>query len=127
MRAGLAVERALEAGDVLAARQALGDPPEWPNVVDPYLGDTVLALAIARAPAEAITQLLAQGAGLNDGTALHFACWYDDPVAVRILLDAGANPDTRTRIDDYESPREIAERAGGEAQRALAEWLDAHR
>ena len=177
MRATIAFEHALEAGDLEAAWHALGDPADWPNVVDPYLGDTVLSRAIGCAPLSAIESLLAQGAdpnfrlqddgfpalidvihhrrddraelrrwsdahdvlraviaagaevdvvGLNGGTALHFACWYDDGVAVRMLLEAGADPHRRTTVDDYETPIEIAERTGGAAHRALTEWLREH-
>ena len=32
--------------------------------------------------------------------------------AIRVLLEAGADPRLRTRIDDYETPLEMAERAG---------------
>ena len=32
--------------------------------------------------------------------------------AIELLLEAGADPRLRTRIDDYETPREIAEQAG---------------
>ena len=32
--------------------------------------------------------------------------------AVEMLLEAGADPRLRTRIDEYETPREAAERAG---------------
>jgi ankyrin repeat protein len=35
-----------------------------------------------------------------------------DATAVQILLENGADPDLRTRIDDYESPLEIAKAAG---------------
>jgi hypothetical protein len=31
--------------------------------------------------------------------------------AVRLLLDAGADPELRTRVDEYETPREMAVRA----------------
>jgi uncharacterized protein len=34
------------------------------------------------------------------------------PVAVRILLEAGTDPALRTRIDDCETPGELARRAG---------------
>ena len=33
-------------------------------------------------------------------------------LAVQILLDGGADPDLRTRIDDYETPCEMANAAG---------------
>jgi hypothetical protein len=32
--------------------------------------------------------------------------------AIVVLLEAGADPRLRTRIDDYETPRELAEGAG---------------
>jgi hypothetical protein len=43
--------------------------------------------------------------------------------AVKLLLEAGADPCQRTRIDEYETPRELAEKAG---LRELAELLAAH-
>jgi ankyrin repeat protein len=170
MRASMELERALEAGDLAAARAALGDPPDWPNVVDPYLGTTVLSMAIGCAPLPVLRQLVADGVdpnfhraddgfptlvdvihhrradrpelrrwhdahevlrllldagadvharGLNDWTALHFACSNDDGVAVAMLLDAGADPGARTRIDDFETPLDIAVQLDGEALRVL--------
>jgi uncharacterized protein len=61
--------------------------------------------------------LLSSGAdpnqrGINDYTALHMAVAERDALAVQILLDAGADPELRTRIDDYETPLEMAV-AGG--------------
>lgn len=50
--------------------------------------------------------------GLNDWTALHMAVAERNAAAVRLLLEAGADPRLRTRIDDYETPREMAEAAG---------------
>ena len=66
--------------------------------------------------------LLAAGAdvharGINDWTALHLAVMDDDPVAVELLLDAGADPTAATRIDDFESALDIAE--SGAAPKAL--------
>lgn len=66
---------------------------------------------------EILAVLIAAGArvderGLDDWTALHFAASYDDEVAVRLLLEAGADPNARTRIDDVETPVEVAEKAG---------------
>ena len=63
-----------------------------------------------------VTLLLSFGAdpnqrGINDYTALHMAAAVNHPDAVRLLLDGGADPNLRTRIDDYETPRELAERA----------------
>ena len=45
----------------------------------------------------------------------------EDRAAVEILLAAGADPRLRTRIDDCETPRELAEKAGlAEIARLLA-------
>jgi ankyrin repeat protein len=49
--------------------------------------------------------------GINDCTPLHIAVGYSDSNAIEILLQAGADPHLRTRIDDCETPREMAERA----------------
>jgi ankyrin repeat protein len=77
--------------------------------------------------AEIIKLLLTFGAdpnqrGINDYTALHMAVCERNLTAVKILLEAGANPRLRTRIDAFETPREIAEQAG---LREIAELLAA--
>ena len=61
--------------------------------------------------------LLAFGAdpdqrGINDYTPLHMAVSENNLPAVELLLSAGADPHLRTRIDEYETPREMAERSG---------------
>jgi hypothetical protein len=61
--------------------------------------------------------LLSSGAdpnqrGINDYTPLHMAVAERNPLAVQILLDAGADPELRTRIDECETPVELARRAG---------------
>jgi ankyrin repeat protein len=66
---------------------------------------------------EILKLLLAFGAdpnqrGINDYTPLHMAVSERNAMAVGVLLEAGADPRLRTRIDDYETPREMAERAG---------------
>jgi hypothetical protein len=61
--------------------------------------------------------------GLNDWTALHFAAAADDPVAVTMLLEAGADPEARTRIDDFETPLDVARNGAPEALAALTRWL----
>src|SRR5690348_5059825 len=134
MAAYIAAERALRAGDVDGAHQAIGDPDGWSNVLVPYTGVPEQALALGWAPPAAVRRLLDPGAdpnfrvaddgfpalvnvihhrrreeghpilvdllaagarvderGLNDLTALHFAASYDDEVAVRLLLRAGAD------------------------------------
>ena len=67
--------------------------------------------------AEIVELLLAFGAdpdqrGINDYTALHMAVGERNLAVLKRLLEAGADPALRTRIDDYETPREMAERAG---------------
>ena len=50
--------------------------------------------------------------GVNDYTALHMAVAERQALAVQILLDAGADPELRTRIDECETPLEMATAAG---------------
>lgn len=49
---------------------------------------------------------------INDYTPLHMAVSEHNREAVEFLLQAGADPHLRTRIDDCETPREMAEQAG---------------
>ena len=77
--------------------------------------------------AEMLALLLSFGAdpnqrGINDYTALHMAASVNHPESVRLLLEAGANPLLRTRIDDYETARELAGKAG---HREIAAMLGA--
>ncbi|MET0164451.1 MAG: ankyrin repeat domain-containing protein [Vicinamibacterales bacterium] len=60
--------------------------------------------------------------GVNDYTPLHMAVAENNLGAVELLLQAGADPRLRTRIDDCESPREMAEQA---RRREIAELLAA--
>ena len=170
MRVSIEFEAAIKQGDLAAAKHALGDPPNWPNCVDPYMGTSVLQVALGWAPLETIGELLTAGAdpnfqpvddgfpslvdvlhhrlsdrpelrhwddghdllalliehgadvhrrGINDWTALHFAAAADDPIAVTMLLEAGADPEARTRIDEFETPLEIAERGAPNALAAF--------
>jgi ankyrin repeat protein len=50
--------------------------------------------------------------GINDCTALHMAVGERNTEAVKLLMAAGADPQARTRIDDHETPIELAERMG---------------
>jgi len=58
--------------------------------------------------------------GINDYTPLHMAVSENSLQAVELLLQAGAAPRLQTRIDDCETPREMAEKAG---LREIAELL----
>jgi ankyrin repeat protein len=77
--------------------------------------------------ADVIKLLLSFGAdpnqrGLNDYTPLHMAVCEQNLPGVELLLEAGADPRLRTRIDDCETPREMAEKLG---LPAIAELLAA--
>jgi ankyrin repeat protein len=66
---------------------------------------------------EIIELLLSFGAdpdqrGINDYTPLHMAVSERNALAVESLLKNGADPRLRTRIDECETPREMAEKAG---------------
>jgi ankyrin repeat protein len=50
--------------------------------------------------------------GVNDYTALHLAAQRGDGRALEILLSRGADPNEITRIDDMETPLEVAAAAG---------------
>jgi uncharacterized protein len=50
--------------------------------------------------------------GINDYTPLHMAVAERQLLAVQILLDGGTDPELRTRIDDCETPLEMAQAAG---------------
>ena len=67
--------------------------------------------------AEIIRLLLTYGVdpnqrGINDYTPLHMAVGERNALAVQVLLDAGADPELRTRIDDCDTPLEMATAAG---------------
>lgn len=50
--------------------------------------------------------------GINDYTALHMAVTEENIPAIEVLLRAGADASLRTRIDHYETAKELAARAG---------------
>jgi hypothetical protein len=68
--------------------------------------------------------LLAHGAdpnqrGINDYTPLHMAVDMRYLLGIQILLDAGADPSLRTRIDDCDTPEEMARAAGLDTYAAM--------
>ena len=50
--------------------------------------------------------------GINDYTPLHMAVAERNLLAIQILLDRGADPELRTRIDECETPIDMATKAG---------------
>ena len=102
----------------------IGANPNAP--VDDGFPPLIAALSCAREVPGAIRRtdvddilrlLLAAGAdpnqrGTNDYTPLHMAVAQRSLSAVQTLLDGGADPDLRTRIDECETPLEMAESAG---------------
>jgi ankyrin repeat protein len=61
--------------------------------------------------------------GINDYTSLHMAVSERNLPALQLLLESGADPSLKTRIDDCETPREMAESAGlGEFAALLKEY-----
>jgi hypothetical protein len=59
--------------------------------------------------------------GLNDYTPLHMAVGERQAMAVQILLEAGADPGLRTRIDECETPLDMARAAGLEVIAGILE------
>ena len=82
-----------------------------------HAGFPPVIAALTREPRLDVLRLLLEfGAdpdqrGINDYTPLHMAVAGHNLAAVELLLEAGADPLLRTRIDDYETPRELARRA----------------
>lgn len=61
--------------------------------------------------------------GINDYTPLHMAVSEGSLQAVNVLLTSGADPRLRTRIDECDTPREMAEKSGRhEIARLLATY-----
>jgi ankyrin repeat protein len=98
---------------------AIGADPN--PVVDDGFPPLIAALSCGRSDMlEIIKLVLMFGAdpnqrGINDYTPLHMAVGQRYLPAIEVLLEAGADPRLRTRIDDYETPLEMAERAGSVA------------
>jgi uncharacterized protein len=101
-----------------------GADPNWPT--DDGFPPLIAALSTGTRTPGATTRsdvhellhlLLDHGAdvaqrGVNDYTPLHWSAGQGDLDSVDILLAAGADPNEITRIDDYETPLEVATAAG---------------
>ena len=110
--------------DFIARLLALGADPT-PPATDGF-PPLFQAIDAPRSDRHAVLALLlGKGAdpeqrGLNDGTALHHAVARRDIEAVHLLLQHGADPTARTRIDDLSTPLEDADASGFiEASEAL--------
>ena len=85
----------------------------------------IAAMSTERSDKSEILKLLVlEGAdlnqrGINDWTPLHYATACKDIESLKILLEAGADRSLRTRIDDYETPLELAVRSGFAAGASL--------
>ena len=111
------IDAAFRAGDLAALQAAVDDPSTVPNGPMPLTIGPCLEYAIYHSPLPFICTLLEIGAdpnqrGVNDYTPLHIAVSERNSAAVGLLLQGGADPRLRTRIDDCETPREMAEKMG---------------
>ena len=95
----------------LGADPNYGDHAGFPSLIAALTRD-------GKDTCELLELLLSFGAdveqrGMNDYTPLHWAAIESrDTEAIKILLAHGAEPRARTRIDDYTTPLEEAERLG---------------
>jgi hypothetical protein len=100
------------------------------NYDDPAGIPSLFAAIDRQAPGrvEVMRLLLAAGAdvqqrGVNDNTPLHYAVARNDPLIVELLLEHGADPGARTRIDHLATALEEAERQGHTlAAAAIRDW-----
>lgn len=86
------------------------DGAGFPSLIAALSSDRPNRLAV-------LTLLLDNGAdvgrhGVNDWTPLHYAVVQRDLPAVELLLEYGADPSVRTRVDDRTTPLEDADATG---------------
>lgn len=97
----------------------LGANPNYENPAG--FPSLIAALSTERADKQEVLKLLisfgasVRARGVNDFTPLHYAASLDDPLAIELLLQHGADPGARTNIDDYETPLELAVRGRKDA------------
>jgi uncharacterized protein len=98
--------------ELIEAGAELNHPADdgFPSLMAALASDRINRLAV-------LSVLLENGAdtgqrGINDWTPLHYAVVQRDLPAVEILLDYGADPKVRTRIDDCTTPYEDAVTTG---------------
>jgi hypothetical protein len=132
------IDNAFRVGDLTALRAAVDDPDSVPNGPMPLAIGPCLEYAIYHSALPFIRTLFEIGAnpnpadhagfppliaalscsrprnqrGLNDYTPLHMSVSERNLPAIVLFLKGGADPRLRTRIDDCETPREMAEKAG---------------
>lgn len=100
------------------------DRSGFPSLIAALSSDRPNRLAV-------LTLLLDNGAdagqrGINDWTPLHYAVVQRDLPAVELLLEYGADPSLRTRIDDCTTPLEDADATGFAEAAALMRDKDRH-
>lgn len=65
--------------------------------------------------------------GVNDYTPLHYAASHNDVASIDLLLTHGADPATKTRIDQYATPAAEAEYHGhAVGAAAIRQWSRTH-
>jgi ankyrin repeat protein len=121
------IDAAFRAGDLSALRAAVEDPGNVPNGPMPLAIGPCLEYAIYHSPIGFIRTLLEIGADPNPEDHIGFpplvaalSCSRSQPgsparpdvlAIIKLLLEFG-DPALRTRIDDYETAREMAVNAG---------------
>lgn len=110
-----AVDQAYRSGDLARLREALGNPPDFPNCVQPLdlgVGDHPLEYAIYWSPIACIEELLELGADPN----------YPDPAGFPSLIAALSSG----RPDLHDILRLLIGRGADVAQRGLNDWTPLH-
>jgi ankyrin repeat protein len=126
MTIGSCLEYAIYHSPLAFVRELLeigADPnPEGHTGFPPLIAALSCARAVPGAAgradvADLVRLLLTHGAdpdqrGINDFTPLHMSVSVGSAACIDALLEAGADPSLRTRIDECETACEMAERAG---------------